>query len=258
MKKAITLFSILLLVMLYLPASAEDAPKAPITIEYYPSDMCGRYAEFVPDEDAQRKLLDLLENANFIDMSHDFSAFPDLAEVSLGITLSYEGYTAYLRTGGWIRRLENDGLGIWFAQNTDIVDTVTELLTGHGYEPIDPAAIKPVVRAELCDGEYYTGQPHEPIVISDPASLKKLEGLITGSTLSEPSGCPFGYAKLIIIDADGTQYELYPATDSCAQYFINGTFFNYDSSVGDEKHDTNQVLFDLFGIVPIEYYHNAK
>ena len=39
---------------------------------------------------------------------------------------------------------------------------------------------------------------------------------------------------------------------------MNGTFFNYDSSDGDEKHDTNQVLFDLFGIVPIEYYHNAK
>ena len=258
MKKVMILFAALILAACFLPGNAEDVQSAAVTIGYFPSNLCGRYGEYIPDEDTQRQLLDMLHSADFIDWSHDDRAFPDYAEVSLGVTLSYEGFTAHLRTGGWVRRLEDDGLGIWFAQDGNIAEFVTGLLAGRGYDPFEPAGIKHIVRAELWDGEYYSGEAHEPIVISDPTRLATLEKIVARSTQSEPSGCPFGYAKLVLIDDDGSQYELYPATDSCAQYFVNGSFFNYDTSTGDEKHDTNQVLFDLFGIFPTDYFHNVR
>lgn len=255
MKKTMIPAAVLLLAMLVLPACAEDT--ASIAIGYFPSDKCGRYAEYVPDEETQRQLLDMLEAADFIDWSHDDRAFPDYAEVSSGITLSYNGFTADLRTGGWIRRHEDDGPGVWFTQNESISAFVTDLLAEHGYNPFDPAKINPIVRAELWDGKYYTGEAHETIVITDPAKLEMLETIITRSIQSEPSGCPFGYAKLVLIDADDGRYDLYPATDSCARYYMNGSFFSYDSSLGEKNHDTNQVLFDLFGIDPFDYFYNA-
>ena len=258
MKKKLIWLLALYMAILNLHVYAEDNQSASLIISYYPSVQCGRYAEFTPDEDSQRQLLDLLANVSFIDMSHDSRAFPDYSEVSLGITLSYEGFTADLRTGGWIRRHENDGLGIWFAKDTSIADFVTNLLAEEGYELFSPAVLKPVVSAELSDGEYYTGQAHEPIVLNDPDKLEKLQNLIVCSTLADPSGCPFGYAKLVITDSEGTRFDLYPATDSCCRYFINGSFFSYDTSRGKENHDTNQVLFDLFGIEPFSYYHNWR
>ena len=258
MKKTFVLLSALFLVVLSLHACAEDDQGAALTIGCFPPESCGRYAEFVPDEDTQNRLLDLLTNIDFIDWSHDDRAFPDYKEVSLGISISYNGFNADLRTGGWIRRGEIDGLGIWFAQDKELVDLVMELLSGYGFELFDPSEVKPIVSAELCDGPYYSGKAHEPIVLSDQAELEKLQKLVGRSKLSEPSGCPFGYAKLIINDSEGVRYELYPATDSCCQFFINGYFFNYDPSHGDDKHDTNQTLFDLFGVEPMNYYHNLR
>ena len=258
MKKVLILFAALILAACNLPGLAEVVQPASVTIGYFPSDLCGRYEEYIPDEDTQRQLLDMLHGADFMDASRDDRAFPDYAEASLGFTLSYEGFTAYLRTGGWIRRLEDDGLGIWFARDESIAEFVAGLLAEREYDPFEPAGIKSIVRAELWDGEYYSGEAHEPVVISDPARLETLERIIARSTQSEPSGCPFGYAKLVLIDAEGGQYELYPATDSCAQYFAGGSFFNFDTSTGDEKHDTNQVLFDLFGIFPTDYFHNVR
>lgn len=257
MKRTVTWLSVLFLTILSLCAYTEDEQEASLTIGCFPSDLCGRYAEFTPDEDTRRQLLGLLAGVDFIDMSHDNRAFPDFNEVSLGITLSYEGFTVDLRTGGWIRRHETDGLGLWFAQDTNIVDYVTNLLAEKGYEPFDPAVMKTIVSAELCDGEYTTGKAHESIVLRDPVKLEKLQNLLVHSTLADPSGCPFGYAKLVIIDSEGSQFELYPATDSCCRYFINGFFFSYDASRGDEEHDLSQILFDLFGIEPFDYYHNA-
>ena len=258
MKKTIVGLLALLLVILSIHVYAEEDQKASLTIGYFPTDLCGRYTEYTPDEDIQQQILDLLSDIDFIDMSNDSRAFPDYREVSLGISLSYDGYTADLRTGGWIRRHENDGLGIWFAQDERISGQVIDLLAKYGYEPFNPSAIKHIVSAELSDGEYYTGQAHDSIVISDPVKLENLEALIACSALAEPSGCPFGYAKLVIIDSEGSRFELYPATDSCCRYFINGSFFNYDTKSGSDNHDSNQILFDLFGIEPFDYFHNVR
>ena len=94
MKKVLVLLTALILAACYLPGNAEDVQSAAVTIGYYPSNLCGRYEEYIPDEDAQRQLLDMLRGAGFIDWSHDDRAFPDYAEVSLGVTLSYDGFTA--------------------------------------------------------------------------------------------------------------------------------------------------------------------
>ena len=256
MKKTLVWLSAMLLI-LSITACAEDS-RAALTIGWFPLEACGRYSEFVPDEDTQNRLLELLADADFIDWSHDDRAFPDYKEVSLGITISYGGFRAELRTGGWIRRSEIDGLGIWFAQDKKLIDLVTELLAGYGFEQFDPFGVKTIVSAQLCDGPYYSGKAHEPIVLSDPDKLEKLTKLICSSRLAEPSGCPFGYAKLVLTDSEGAVYELYPATDSCCRYFINGYFFSYDASRGDDKHDTNQILFDLFEIEPLNHYHAPK
>ena len=172
--------------------------------------------------------------------------------------MSYDGFTADLRTGGWIRLHENDGLGIWFAKDERIASEATNLLAEYGYESFNPSAIKRIVSAELSDGEYYNGGTHDAIVLTDTAILEKLQKLIESSTTADPSGCPFGYAKLVITDSEGVQLVLYPATDSCCRFYANGYFFSYDAESGTDNHASNQILFDLFGIEPLDYFHNAK
>lgn len=256
MKKTIIWLSAMFLTVFLLNACGEVDSAAALTVGYFSSEAGVKYTELVPDEEMQDRLLALLADIDFIDWSHDDRAFPDYKEISLGISVSYGGFSADLRTGGWIRRSEIDGLGIRFAQDEAFIGLVTELLAEYGYELFEPETVKPIVCAELCDGANYTGKAHEPIVLTDPDKLEKLTGLIGSSRLAEPSGCPFGYAKLVMTDSEGTVYELYPATDGCCRYFISGYFFNYDTSRGDDKHDTSQILFDLFEFDPMTYYHD--
>ncbi|MCR4577424.1 MAG: hypothetical protein K5784_05915 [Clostridiales bacterium] len=256
MKKTLVWLSALLLI-LSLTACAEGS-RAALTIGWFPPEACGRYSEFVPDEDTQNRLLELLADADFIDRSHDDRAFPDYNEVSLGISISYGGFSADLRTGGWIRLSEIGTPGFWFAQDKAIADLVTELLAGYGFEPFDPSGIKTVVSAQLYDGPYFSGKAHEPITLSDPDKLEDLTRIIGISSLAEPSECLFGYSKLVMTDSEGSVYELYPATDGCCRFFINGCFFGYDASRGGDTHDADLTLFELFGIEPLSHYHAPK
>lgn len=114
------------------------------------------------------------------------------------------------------------------------------------------------MRAELCDGPRYTGEAHEPLVIEDADRLAVLESLLRGAETCDASGCPFGYARLTLADGRGEEFTPYPATDSCARYYIGGMFFNYETRRGDENHSTNRALFDLFGIDPTNCFHSAE
>lgn len=256
MKKGLQMIVLALLLFCCLHAGAEGNDRV-LTIGYFPAELCGRPDSFIPDKTSQRNLLALFREIDFRDMSDHDGPFPDTAAAVCEITLTYMGRTAYLRGDGWIRVIENEGLGRWLAQDGRVMDQVLGMLAERGYTLFDLESVKRIVRAELCDGEYYTGEAHAPILIEDAPSLATLENLISNAGLVESSNCPFGYAKLILATADGGEFALYPATDSCPRFFVNGSFYNYDANPEDEDHDANQALFDLFGITASDYFHNA-
>ena len=258
MNKTIALLLLTLLTLISPSALAEGDADAALRLYYYPAEECGMYTEFVPDEDAGRELTALLDEVEFQEIVDFPGAWPDGDAPSLEITLEYDGYIYYLRDGGGIRAVQIDGLGLKYAQDASVADYVINLLSDKGYAPFDPESLTGVVRAELSDGARRADEAREPIVLEDSDQLAVLEGLIHGAATSDASGCPFGYAQLTLTTAEGEEITLYPATDSCAQFFAGGMFFNYDSRRGGENHDTNQILFDLFGIEPTEYFHFAE
>lgn len=258
MKEALALLLLTLLTLIPLPTLAEDDAEASLRVGWFPADRYGQYAEFIPDEYAARELTVLLNEVEFHDITDFTGTWPDKDAFSLGITLEYDGYYHDLRADGWIRTSEIDGLGLKYAQDARIMEYVMNLLSEKGYAPFDPEGLTVIVRAELCDGPRYTGEAREPLVIEDADQLAVLEGLLRSATPSDASGCPFGYAQLTLTNGKGNEFTLYPATDSCAQYYIGGSFFNYDTRRGDEDHNTNQAMFDLFGINPTDYFHFAE
>lgn len=257
MKRAFSTMLLLALLLLFCAHAGAEGNDRALTISYFPAELCGRPDSFIPDETSQRKLLALFREIDFRNMSDLEAPFPDTAAAVCEVTLAYRGRTAYLRGDGWIRVIENEGLGLWLAQDARVMDAVLDILAERGYVPFDLEAVKQIVRAELRDGEYYAGEAHAPILVEDASRLAILDSLIHNAGLAESSQCPFGYAKLILTTADGREFALYPATDSCPRFFVNGSFYNYDANPEGEDHDTNQELFDLFGITATDYFHNA-
>lgn len=53
------------------------------------------------------------------------------------------------------------------------MDYVLNLLAERGYQPLNPDDLRnlKIVRTELCDGEYYTGEKHAPIIIEDTTKI---------------------------------------------------------------------------------------
>lgn len=259
MGRSAKLFLITLLVAccFVVSAQAEDTPL--LKIGYYPAELYGAYAEFIPDETAQIELYEMIRGLEVKDMRNNDGSWPDTEVASQELFIETDKYSVYLRGEGWIRIIQKEGLGLWIAQDSSVMDYVLSLLKDeNGYELFAIEKLHGIVRAELFDGEAYTGTAHEPILITDEEALTHLENLLSNAQPSAASGCPFGYAKLIITTADGYQYTLYPATDSCAMLFIDGSFFDYETNPNDENHDTNQELFDLFEIVPSDYYHKPE
>ena len=258
MRKMLLKLIVVFILVCNLTANAEGNMHS-LRISYFPAELCGRSDSFVPSETAQNELLALIDAIEFRNMTDYDGAWPDRAAPICEITLEYNGYTAFLRGDGWIR-VNDASIGIWLAQDSRVMDYVLNLLAQRGYQPLDPDDLRnlEITRAELFDGEYYTGEKHAPIIIEDTAKLATLEAIICGAVLTESSGCPFGYAKLIVTTTNGNEYTLYPATDSCPRFFVNGSFFNYDAHIEDDFHDTNQELFGLFGIVAADYFHSAQ
>lgn len=258
MKRILAWLVLTVLTLLPLSVLAEAGAAASLRVGWFPPERFGQYDAFIPDEDAARELTALLDEVAFHDITDFPGAWPDKDAASLGITLEYGGYYHDLRGDGWIRASEIDGLGLKYAQDARVMACVMNLLSDRGYAPFDPAGLTAIVRAELCDGPRYAGEAREPMVIEDADRLAVLEGLLRVATPSDASGCPFGYARLTLTNGNGDAFTLYPATDSCAQYYIGGSFFNYDTRRGDEDHNTNQAMFDLFGINPTDYFHFAE
>lgn len=104
-------------------------------------------------------------------------------------------------------------------------------------EPVRPAQLKGITSAAL---DWNDGT--DPIVLTDPAALHKLEGWLTRSTESYPGQCWFT-AYLTLTTRDGETHTIALATDGCAVWRSNGVY--YDSPLADSR-----TLFQLFGVTP--------
>ena len=94
------------------------------------------------------------------------------------------------------------------------------VVTEQGPAPAKPSEIRSVTLARM------TFWDHE-VVISDPAVLARLESLLGGAEdLGYGAGCPFG-SVLTLTRADGREFSLCPAEDSCGVFFAGGDYYKY-------------------------------
>lgn len=111
-----------------------------------------------------------------------------------------------------------------------------------------PARCAALTAAELsvrqADGQVYAARAE------DPASLQRLSALLTSveSRGAQSAGCPFGVAMLTVACADGAQFTLDLAVDSCCVYRVEGRDYAYARShwSAEEGAPVNRLLFDLF------------
>lgn len=264
MNKCLALFLAVLLLTCGLSSSAETNTVPMLTIEYFPAELHGQYTEFIPNEAEQSELIEMIRGLNAEKMTNYDEPWPDEKEPPLELIIRIHinagEYSIKLTSTGWVRIIEQGGSwGVWLAQDASVMEYVLNLMkTETGYEPFDTKQLRGIVCAELIDGERYTGKAHEPVVVTDADKLIILEEFLSNAQPSYASGCPFGYGKIIVTTEDGSEYALYPATDSCPMFFAEGSFFDYEKNPGDEEYDANQELFDLFGgMIASDYYYRS-
>jgi beta-lactamase regulating signal transducer with metallopeptidase domain len=94
------------------------------------------------------------------------------------------------------------------------------VVTEQGPAPAAPSEIRNVTLARMTFWD-------REVVISDPAVLARLESLLGGAEdLGYASGCPFG-SVLTLTRADGREFSLCPAEDSCGVFFAGGNYYKY-------------------------------
>ena len=96
----------------------------------------------------------------------------------------------------------------------------------------------------LADGQVHTAR------LQEAAALEQLSALLTDTEYRGVmfAGCPFGAATLALTCADGAQFALELATDSCCVYRVEGRDYAYarDRRGPDGGAPDNGVLFSLF------------
>lgn len=238
-------------------------PEEGLSIAFIPTSSEGKTVYYVPDEETGEELLDLIMNADGTkELSQNVEKWPkDFLKASdRNVTIYYGEYTLYLREGGFLKAEywpeDYSGSRTWMAKDGRVQDFIMNLLKEKaGFETFDIGRIENIVRAELQDGKFYGGTPHEPVVITDEAQLKSLEKLLADAELSFASGCPFGLCRLILTTAEGNEITLIPAVDSCTVFYADGVFYDYMPAEyrGKEEHPDNSVLFDMLGVSVEEY-----
>lgn len=114
-----------------------------------------------------------------------------------------------------------------------------------GIVPFSSEDIENIEKAELV---YRDNKSHEIDYyerIYSPESLEIPENTLCNITHYGDSSCPFYEFFLNIETSDDSRMTLAMASDSCNAYFVNGRYFNYESSTG------NQVFYTLFPHAPI-------
>ncbi len=99
--------------------------------------------------------------------------------------------------------------------------------------PFAPAEARGLVEAEL----HIAGSVH---TLTDAGALAQLERWLSGATELPSTGCPFS-SLLILTCADGRQFSLCPAEDSCGTVFADGSYYRYAAD--------NAEFWRMFGVV---------
>lgn len=90
--------------------------------------------------------------------------------------------------------------------------------------------------------------------LTDVDQLARIETLLSAAQpMQAPGKCPYGYAFLTLMLADGTQVTVNLAADSCMQLLSGGVCYDYTpTSFLDIPEDemNNSVLFNCFGEIP--------
>lgn len=238
-------------------------PEEGLSIAFIPTESEGKTVYYVPDEEMQEELLNLVMNADSAkELPLAAEKWPkDFLKASdRNITVYYDEYTLTLREGGFLKMEywpeDYSGSRTWMAKDQRIQDFIMNLLKEKaGFAPFDIGRIQNIVKAELQDGKFYGGTPHEPVVITDKMQLESLENLLADAEPSFASGCPFGLCRLILTTAEGEEITLIPAVDSCTVFYADGMFFDYMPAEyrGKEEHPDSSVLFDMLGVSVEEY-----
>ena len=99
--------------------------------------------------------------------------------------------------------------------------------------PYAPAEARDLVKAELrIAGDVHT--------VTDAAALAQLQLWLFNATELPGTGCPFG-SLLVLTRADGRQFSLCPAEDSCGVAFADGRYYRFAGG--------NEAFWAMFGTV---------
>ena len=98
--------------------------------------------------------------------------------------------------------------------------------------PYAPAEARDLVKAEL----HIAGSIR---TVTDAAALAQLQLWLYNATELPDTGCPFG-SLLVLTRADGRQFSLCPAEDSCGVAFADGHYYRFAGG--------NEAFWAMFGI----------
>jgi len=242
-------------------------PEAGLSIGFIPTESEGKTVYFAPDEEIQQNLVGLIQNVKEIrEMTDHTGGWPDefMDSMEYNISVNYGEYSLELRSEGWMRAFyqpaDYSKWREWMLRDEAVVNEVLNLLKERAdFELFDIRRIKGIVKAELQDGKFYGGTPHEPVVIDDEEKLAALEALLSDAEPTFASGCPFGLCRLVLTTEAGDEIILIPAADSCPVFYGDGIYFNYEPAETRNKEDGqgNEALFNLLG-VSVENYQTVN
>lgn len=167
-----------------------------------------------------------------------------------GWALVYNDMCLAALEGGYLYGTDMDEEGMFeiLIEDPKLCDYIQIMLQQEmGYVPFDPANIKDLVSARLEAATMYTDWVFYSQTITDPERLKKLEEWFRkGEYMYGGAACGNERACLELTLAGGETLKLSMASDSCANFGINGVYYDYRPEAGW----SNLEFYHLFDEIP--------
>lgn len=169
-----------------------------------------------------------------------------------GWSLVYNDMCLTAFEGGYLFGYETDEEGMYevLTEDPKLCDYIQILLQQElNYVSFDPADIRELVSAKLETAAMFTDHEFYSQTITDPKRLGKLEEWLGNAEyIYGGADCGNERACLELILAGGETVKLSMATDSCANFGINGVYYDYRQ--GDGWY--NIEFYRLFDEIPWE------
>lgn len=150
---------------------------------------------------------------------------------------------------------ENQGMMEYFAEAPKLCDYIQIMLQEKlDYYSYDPTGIKDIVSARLDVCSHYTNDEYYSQTITDKETLQLFENWFSNAEyIYGGAECLNEDTCLELTLANGDVVSLSMASDSCANFGINGVYYDYRPAITWD----NRELFECFDEIPWEWLEDS-